>query len=70
MTKKELTPRQMDALNAIKVRIKKHGYPPTIKDIADDLGVSSTNGVREHLKALVSKGHISRTQHARSIRLL
>lgn len=36
----------------------KHGYGPTVRDIADDLGISSTNAHR-YIQTLVEEGRIS-----------
>jgi len=40
--------------------IEEVGYPPTIRELGDALGISSTNGVNDHLKALEKKGYLSR----------
>lgn len=37
------------------------GYPPTIRELGDMLGIRSTNGVNDHLKTLATKGFIERT---------
>lgn len=37
------------------------GYPPTIRELGDTLGIRSTNGVNDHLKTLAKKGFIERT---------
>jgi repressor LexA len=37
------------------------GYPPSIRQIGEALDISSTNGVRAHLKALEKKGYIHRS---------
>lgn len=43
---------------------------PTIRDLGDQLGIASTNGVNDHLKALEKKGLIVRpTTTARAITL-
>ena len=38
------------------------GFPPAIRDICTDFGISSPNGVMCHLKALETKGYINRVQ--------
>lgn len=53
-----LTERQIDVLLAIKEFIAKHGYPPTMRELGDMLGIGSTNGVNEHLQALTKKGYL------------
>ena len=37
----------------------KHGYGPTVRDIADELGISSTNAHR-YLQTLITEGRIAR----------
>jgi repressor LexA len=36
------------------------GKSPTIREIGEQFGISSTNGVRSHLEALMKKGYIRR----------
>ena len=65
----ELTPRQQEILDLICQAIAKKGIPPTIAEIADAIGVSSSNGVRGHLQALERKGAINLIAGARGIQL-
>jgi repressor LexA len=44
------------------------GVPPTIREIGEALGIKSTNGVSDHIKALVRKGYLERVGDARSSR--
>jgi len=37
------------------------GYPPTIREIGKEFGISSTNGVRYHLNLLEKAGHLKRS---------
>lgn len=55
-----LTDRQAQVLRFIGVYRDAHGYPPTIREIAKQLGIRSTNGANDHLKALERKGYIRR----------
>lgn len=57
---KALTQRQKEVLTSIRDAIEDSGYPPTIREIGDALGIKSTNGVNDHLKALERKGYIER----------
>src|SRR4051812_43397417 len=59
----ELTERQQRVLAFIESQIRKHGYPPTIREIGRHLGIKSTNGVNDHLNALQRKGYIKRQDH-------
>ena len=55
----ELTPRQQEVYTFIESRIEEWGYPPTIREIGEHLGIRSTNGVADHLKALKRKGYLT-----------
>lgn len=53
-----LTSRQQQVLDFIGSYHRVHGYSPTMREIAAHIGVSSTNGVNDHLKALARKGYV------------
>ncbi|MEY7815915.1 LexA family transcriptional regulator [Enterobacter cloacae] len=55
----ELTLRQYEVYEAIKVHIEKVGFPPTLIELAELIGCSSQNAAAEHVKALKKKGYIS-----------
>src|SRR5689334_15581702 len=55
---KELTPRQLEILEAIRSHITEHHRPPSRPELARSLGLASTNGVFKHLAALEKKGAI------------
>ncbi len=66
----ELTAKQEKVLNFIRERVGE-GIPPTIREIAGEIGVSSTGTVRDYLKALERKGLLKRTNNkSRAIELL
>ncbi len=68
---RKITPRQLEVLDMVKSHVKAHGYPPTFREIGDELGIGSTNGVNDHLRALELKGYITRSRtKTRSIRVL
>ena len=56
----KLTKRQEDALKFIKTYIVSHGYPPTVREIATNIGVSSPATVQAHLDCLANKGYIKK----------
>jgi repressor LexA len=56
---KELTERQESILNFIKQFLVENGYPPTLREIGKNFGISSTFGVKRHLEALVKKGFLN-----------
>lgn len=64
---KELTKRQQAILRFVVECIRDYGRPPTIAEIGERFGLSSTNGVNDHLVALEKKGYIERTSKARGI---
>jgi repressor LexA len=55
-----LTTKQLAIFNFIRKHIENKGFPPAIRDICDEFGISSPNGVMCHLKALEKKGYIDR----------
>jgi repressor LexA len=57
-----LTKKQQSIYNYIRKHIEQKGFPPAIRDICGEFGISSPNGVMCHLKALESKGYIHRVQ--------
>lgn len=66
-----LTRRQNDILKYIKEYIVKHGYPPTIREIGSDLGISSPATIHAHLNNLEKKGVIRKQDSKnRAIELL
>jgi len=56
--KKELTDRQQEVLTFIEQFRNENGYPPTLRQIGKQFGISSTFGVKRHIDALVKKGYI------------
>jgi len=65
-----LTARQEAVLDFISEKIRTAGYPPTVREIGAGMGIGSTNGVTDHLRALERKGYIERVDlHSRGIRL-
>lgn len=68
---KDLTGRQREVLDFIRRHIRQCGRPPTLREIAPVLGVTSINGVNDHLLALERKGYIVRdVATARGIRIV
>ncbi len=67
----ELTKRQQDILDFIKSFMVKHGFPPTIREIGESLGISSPATIHAHLKNLEARGVIRRNDTKnRAIELL
>jgi SOS-response transcriptional repressor LexA len=59
------------ALQFIRDHIASKGYPPTVREIGAHMGIRSTNGVADHLRALERKGYLQSTDfRARGLRLI
>jgi len=56
-----LTTKQKLILDFLKSEIRQHGYPPTVREICDAVGLSSTSTVHAHLETLERKGYIRRS---------
>ncbi|HSQ41472.1 MAG TPA: transcriptional repressor LexA [Fibrobacteraceae bacterium] len=61
MEKKALTSRQEEVLEYIRRRSDETRFPPTVREIGEAFHISSTNGVRSILGALIKKGYIKRS---------
>jgi|SRR5690606_6318541 len=56
----KLSKRQREILNFIKQEVKEKGYPPSVREIGEAVGLSSSSTVHGHLARLESKGFIRR----------
>lgn len=66
-----LTKRQEQTLDFIRRSIEERGYPPTLREIGEHMGIRSTNGVNDHLRALERKGYLRREDmKSRALRLV
>ena len=64
----ELTERQKEILHFIVKETESRGFPPTIREIGEQMSIRSTNGVNDHLNALERKGYLHRgEQQSRSL---
>mgnify|MGYP001071607432 CR=1 FL=1 len=57
---RELTARQEQILEYIRSEIHRQGYPPSVREIGEAVGLSSSSTVHSHLAALESKGYVRR----------
>ena len=55
-----LTLRQRKILDFLRTTTNERGYPPSVREIADAVGLSSTSSVQHQIQQLVTKGYISR----------
>lgn len=56
----ELTKRQQEVLAGIRLIFAETGYPPTVRELGERLGLRSSCTVQRHLEALEKKGFIRR----------
>jgi repressor LexA len=67
----QLTERQQRVYAFIREKIHSRGYGPTVREIGENFGIKSPNGVMCHLKALEKKGLITRERNmSRAIQLM
>ena len=57
----KLTNRQNDVLDCIKSFSAKHGYPPTVRELGEVLGLNSPATIQSHINDLEHKGYIKKT---------
>jgi repressor LexA len=55
-----LTARQARILETIRASVHEKGYPPTMREIGEVVGLTSTSSVKHQLQALEAKGYLRR----------
>lgn len=60
MASKDLSARRQDILDFINLTIRQRGYPPTVREIGDAVGLKSSSTVHFHLNVLQKMGLIER----------
>jgi len=66
-----LSERQQRILDFVREFTRQNGYPPTIRDIGSELGISSTSVVNYNLKVLEREGYIQRDREvSRGLKVL
>jgi repressor LexA len=69
-TRKGLTERHQKILDFLTQRLREQGYPPSIREIGEATGISSTSVVTYYLKQLTEMGLIERdAKYSRAVRL-
>ncbi|HQR81263.1 MAG TPA: transcriptional repressor LexA [Actinomycetota bacterium] len=58
-----LTARQRRILSEIRQAVETRGYPPSVREIGEIVGLTSPSSVNYHLKALERKGYLRRDPH-------
>jgi repressor LexA len=56
----DLTKRQSDILDFILSAVEDQGYPPSVREIGEAVGLNSPSTVHAHLRALEEKGYLRR----------
>ncbi|WP_171048098.1 transcriptional repressor LexA [Nocardia cyriacigeorgica] len=59
-TATDLTVRQRKVLEVIRTSVSERGYPPSIREIGDAVGLTSTSSVAHQLRTLERKGYLRR----------
>lgn len=60
MAPDDISPRQQEILDLILRTVAARGYPPSVREIGDAVGLSSPSTVHSHLSALVKAGYLRR----------
>jgi repressor LexA len=62
--------RKQRIIDYIAATVRSSGYPPSVREIAEAVGLASTSAVHHHLQALEREGYLERgASHSRAIRL-
>ncbi|MFP3713634.1 transcriptional repressor LexA [Puerhibacterium sp. TATVAM-FAB25] len=59
-TADRLTPRQRRVLETIRTSVETRGYPPTMREIGEAVGLASPSSVKHQLTSLERKGYLRR----------
>lgn len=60
MAQKTLTARQRQILECIDASMREHGYPPSVREIGESVGLGSPSTVHAHLTTLQDLGYLRR----------
>jgi len=60
----KLTPKQKDVLDYIKMFSAKNKYPPSVRETAQALDVSSPATIHVHIQKLIEKGYLKRSNNS------
>jgi repressor LexA len=56
----ELTGKRREILDFISAQIRDRGYPPTVREVGEAVGLTSSSTVHAHLKTLQRQGYLQR----------
>ncbi|MFZ1362107.1 MAG: transcriptional repressor LexA [Candidatus Nanopelagicales bacterium] len=60
LTKDKLTKRQQGILDVIRAAVDERGYPPSVREIGEAVGLTSPSSVAHQLRTLEQKGYLRR----------
>ncbi len=60
MTDQKITARQREILDYIEAQTRDRGYPPSVREIGDAIGLTSPSTVHSHLNTLTRLGYLRR----------
>ena len=60
MAASDVSPRQREILELILRTVRERGYPPSVREIGEAVGLNSPSTVHSHLSALVKAGYLRR----------
>jgi repressor LexA len=60
MVIKQLSARQREILDFIESQMRDHGYPPSVREIGEAVGLTSPSTVHSHLNTLTRMGYLRR----------
>ena len=69
MPSPDLTANQQRVLDCVRRYIDRHGRSPTLREIAENLELSSHSSAQDYVEALVRKGALERLPYHRGLRL-
>jgi repressor LexA len=55
-----LTPRRRKIIRVIEESVRNRGYPPSLREIGEAVGLASTSSVSHQMRVLQAKGYVSR----------
>ncbi len=71
MTKDLLSPNHLKTFQLIYEKIKERGYPPTVREICQEIGVTSSATAHKYLTVLEKRGYIRREkERSRAIKII
>jgi repressor LexA len=65
----QLTPNQRRVLDLIQAYLEHDGQAPTLREISENLGLSSHSSAQDYVEALIRKGALERSPKHRGLRL-